>query len=476
MAADIDAIRAAVSGDSARKAGVQHNPTLPADYPPFMIANRTIPFELETRHMLMVGTPGSGKTQAIKQQLEIARLREAPAALLDHGGEMMQYFYRDGIDINLNPMDERCVGWTPFNELKRISDFKRVAKLLVPDSGGQNQDWTEGAQQVVSDTLRSLWNLGANFRKNEPLLYFLLKAPLHGIDNAESLEWLLRSTTSRRLFEVGNEKQLAITMGIISRHMEPLTYLREGDFSITDFVKSFEKKGVCRRWLFLSYTDDNYAAIGPLMAMWMEFVVQAGLLLSESALRRFYLVCDELGSLRAMKALYDALTKWRKFGGVVIAGLQSTAQIEDPDKYGEKGAQSLLSCFGTVLMLRVGDDQTAEKLSRILGDRKLQKESRSVSEGSSGWSDSTTTKEEVERLVLASNFGVLPDRTGYLRVAGMKGVYRMGMDATGAADPESMIPVSALPKISPKEITRKDVSLEWLDEQAAQLEMEVLPA
>lgn len=467
---DLAKIRAAAEQDRAKAAGKHEAPMaasyasvvaagLPADYPLTRIGQVVVPFHLETRMMLMVGTTGAGKTQAILQQLSIARERDVPAVLVDHGGEMTRYFYREGIDIVFNPMDKRFPGWSPFNELRRRTDFVRVAGFVIRDVGGQNQDWTKKAQQFFADVMRALWERGPEFRTNAHLLYFTLKAPRYGVENTLTLEWLLQDTSSARLFGNKNDsKTLDIVLGIVAEFMEPLTYLRDGSFSITDYVQSFDVLGACRRWLFVSYNDADYQAISPLISMWMEFAVQAGMRLSPSAARRFYLVLDELGSLHKMKALTDALTKLRKYGGVVVAGLQSTAQIEDPQKYGEKGAQTLLSCFGTVLMLRVSDDVTADKMSRMIGDHKIMKESTSTGTTKDGWTNSTTIKEETERLVLASNFTKLPDRAGYLRIAGMEHIQELFR-------PERLIPVANLPEIAEASILRDDMNLEWQDRQ-----------
>jgi Type IV secretion-system coupling protein DNA-binding domain len=473
MAADIDKIRAARQTDLARAAQSTLNPQLPSGYPPFMIGKCEIPFELETRHFLLIGTTGAGKTQAIKQTLEIARKREAPIVMIDHGGELLQFIYREGIDIILNPMDERSVGWSVFNELIYDTDFELAASLLIPDvPNSPNQEWITGTQQMLADVLERLWELGPDYRKNEPLLYFTLRAPLRGADDATTLEWLLKGTTSARQFEEGNEKGLAITMGIMARHMRPLTHLKEGDFSVTGFMLSLEEVGVCRRSLILSYTDRNKKAISPLMAMWMEFAVTAALELSESALRRAYLYLDELATLHAMNALEDALSKLRKFGGVVIAGLQSTVQMDH--RYGELIAQALRSCFGTWLMLRVGDGETAEELSKTLGDHRTPRSSISISDNSDGGGgQSVTTKDEIERLVLASNFSILPDRTGYLRIAGTRRVQLIGIDRNLNEIPDTMIPVSTMPRIAPKQIARPEKTLAWRENKRLALEPEI---
>lgn len=429
--------------------------------PPLKLGTVPIPVHLETRHILPVGTTGSGKSQAIYSGiLTPIRQRNEPAIIIDHSAEFLQRYYRPDVDLIFNPFDARSVGWTPFNEIRRIYDFDRIARAIVPDVPGENQDWQVGAQQLLANTMRALWGLGKQkngkmFRCNEALLWFLTEAPLHGFPAEgkfpNTLQSLVHRSTSQRLFEHGNEKQLVITLGILGRHLQPLTYLKDGDFSMTDYVKQFEKEGQCKSWLFLSYTDASYSAIAPLFSILVSCGIQSGLELSESRTRRFYYVLDEFSSLEKIDAIADALTKLRKRGGVVVAGIQSTAQLEE--KNGEVGAQILLSCFGNVLMLRVADDKTAEKLSAMIGD--VEQWETSTNRGQSTNADDGLTISEgvsrqkvIKRAVLPSQFMTLPDLQGYVRIAGTPQVHK------------TQVPVSDLPLIAKPEETRQAVHLD----------------
>lgn len=460
-----------------------------------------IPESLETRHALIAGTTGAGKSQAFYTGiLSPIRARNQPAIIVDHSAEFLQRYYRDGIDKIFNPFDKRSVGWSPFNEIRRVYDFERIAQSIIPsmESGETaNKDWQEGAQRLLANAMRGLWKLGKEFRCNSALIYYLTVAPTHGrlttrasqvryaleksselcgkvgVENVsylnddqlaslwealfvrlkveiplikvESLEFILQGSTSATFFDHADSKGLSITRDIISGYLQPLAYLQEGSFSMTDYVKQFEQPGKCTSWLFLSYTDASYAAIKSLFSIMVNCAVQSALELSESAARRFYLALDEFASLDPMDAIDDALTKLRKRGGVVIAGIQSTAQLVQ--KYGEVGAQILLSCFGNILMLRVADDQTAEKFSAMLGDKNEFEKSFTTgstenADGSISSSSSETLTPQVRREILPSQFFVLPDLTGYVQIRGQDGYHVTTVRITGLL-PEFPAEISA---------------------------------
>lgn len=432
-----------------------------ADKYPLVLGKVPIPYHLETRHILMVGTTGSGKSQAIYGNLSAIRAREERAILVDHSAEFLQRYYRPGVDVIFNPFDMRGVGWSPFNEIRRVYDFMRMARAIIPSLGGDNnQDWVTQAQTLVCNVLKALWFKGPKFRSNEALLYYLTEAPNHGRDS-KSLQGLLAEmgrrpdtpNTSAKLFEVGSERGLSIVLGsFIAPYLEPFQYLQEGDFSITDWIKNESGKG----WLFASYTDASYAAIKSLFSIVVSSAIQSGLELSESSTRRFYFVLDEFSSLDKIDAVDDALTKLRKRGGIVIAGIQSTAQLVTG--YGKEGAQTLLSCFGNVLALRVADDDTANKCSGLMGkvERLRETQTTSSSEGGSGINASSSTSQGtsttlvLEDAIHMGKFYALEDLTGYARMAGHS-------KKTAFL---TSVPVSSLPLVTIAEETRPGVLLE----------------
>jgi hypothetical protein len=91
---------------------------------------------------------------------------------------------------------------------------------------------------------------------------------------------------------------------------------------------------------------------------------------TEDSLRRLWFVLDEWDSLGKVDSLRIGLTKLRKYGGAVIAGLQTMAQLRS--SYGHDEAQVLLSCFPTKLILAAGDTKTARYFEYELGTQEVE--------------------------------------------------------------------------------------------------------
>lgn len=68
-----------------------------------------VPYADETKHWLLAGRTGSGKTQAYNRFLQAARLRGNLSMIADAGGGFLSRFGRPG-DFILNPFDDRDAG------------------------------------------------------------------------------------------------------------------------------------------------------------------------------------------------------------------------------------------------------------------------------------------------------------------------------------------------------------------------------
>jgi len=116
-------------------------------------------------------------------------------------------------------------------------------------------------------------------------------------------------------------------------------------------------------------------------------------------------------------AMRDGLTKLRKYGGSVISGLQTIAQLRAT--YGRDEAQVLLSCLSTKLILAAGDAETAKYFEDQLGQQEVKRKnlSRGWSSGLMQSSKSRNISEQnhLQAAVLASEITSLPDLYGYLQ-------------------------------------------------------------
>lgn len=422
------------------------------EFPPIRLGKVILTREMMLTHLRVMGGSGSGKTQAIRQIQKAVRQRREKAIVVDHGGETGQRLLRDGIDHLLNPEDVRGENWCPFFEVRKRTDFARLADCMVASHSAADSFWADTERHILECGLEALWALGPSFRNNDALITYFIEAPQRGKDNKNSLEWLLKDTSAARYFDEGSERMLSNVLGMIATSISPLTFYRYHTgkpFSITRFMQSGPEN---QRWLFLAYSDTNMAALSPLVAMQFRFAVQAALGLPEATDETSYMFIDEMGSLPPMPIMYDALEKLRKRGWAVVAGLQSNRQIERPEKYGKEGAGALRANFKTVLALCVGDNETADELSLTIGDVRRWVTSGSTSVGEST-SHTTTRSIQTERLLLPAQFMMLPVCEGYLRIGGTTEVIEMMGD--------NRIPFSDLPIINPlAEITRAESLLD----------------
>jgi hypothetical protein len=329
------------------------------------IGGVALPRELESLHLLINGATGAGKSQTIHGTLSTLRARGDAAIITDIGSEALRGFGRAD-DWIMNPLDARSVAWSPFAEMDGPADAERLAKSMIPDHEGIEREWFVYSQALVAAALKRLWERGG--ATNESLLHALTLA------SPAELKALVQGLPAQALFHEGAEKMLASVRGIIGSYFAPYSYLAPEAGPKSWSIRRYVRDG--QGWLWLSYREDQAAALRPLLAAWIGEAVNAKLSLRAERVRRHWLLLDEVASLGRVQGLSDALTKGRKYGLCAIIGLQSVAQLRDA--YGTDGAQTLLSCL--------------------------------------------SQQHQVERLVLASQIQGLPNRVGYLRLAGQDSV------------------------------------------------------
>jgi type IV secretory pathway TraG/TraD family ATPase VirD4 len=130
------------------------------------------------------------------------------------------------------------------------------------------------------------------------------------------------------------------------------------------------------------------------------------------------MMLDELASLERLTSLEAGLTKGRKHGLRVVAGLQSVAQLDAI--YGQHHAKTLRSCFRNLLALGCAnsDPDTAQVISDGLGQSEIERIQTAHSSGKTGSSTSTHRERRIQAAVLPSELTALPPLRGYLKFAG----------------------------------------------------------
>ncbi|OCB01250.1 hypothetical protein BBC27_05025 [Acidithiobacillus ferrivorans] len=230
---------------------------------------------------------------------------------------------------------------------------------------------------------------------------------------------------------VGQEKTFSGVRATLAAPLEKLSVLRsleksdgESGFSIKRWVQNDDDK----RWVFLLSKKDRLEALKPLFSLWLDMMARSAMSVEPSRERRIWTVIDELPTLAKIPALPSILAEGRKFGLSAILGLQNYPQLRET--WGKDGAAVLLGLPRTRLILRVGDAETADEMSKELGEKRVLRTNKSTAPnhgqdtgtaamnalaGKSNGSTSTSEAIVTERAVLPSEIAQLPNMVGYLR-------------------------------------------------------------
>jgi hypothetical protein len=368
------------------------------------IAECPVPTGVENQHIMIGGSTGTGKSQAIAEVMWKGMLRGDRFATLDPDGSLMARFFKPGDKI-LNPYDERTEGWSFFNEIRADYDYTRFANSVITRSdSNEGEAFCQYGRLIFADVARQL------ARDSNPTMSELHRWAT--VVEPERLQSYLKGSPAEALFVKGADKALGGARFSLSDKLAPHLNMPAGDFSIREWLD--DPKGGN---LWITWREDMNLSLRPLISAWTDTLCSSILSMNPDPNRRLWMVLDELASLSELPSLMDALTKGRKFGLRVIAGLQSTAQLDVI--YGRDRAQALRACFRSLAVLGGGmtDADTAEYLSRALGEHEVEREQKTRSGGRNGGTN-IAVRHEKERVVLPSEILSLPDLSGYLAFAG----------------------------------------------------------
>lgn len=336
-----------------------------ADSRSLAIGTVLIPSRLETRHLSMIGTTGSGKTTALRQLLDGIEARGEAALVYDTSGEFIAHYYRpERGDVILNPFDARCAFWSPFAEIAHPADADRIAHQLITETGQRDRDvWLETSRILVANMIRALW------REGKGTLPDLLNA-LQDRTKDDLKIWLAGSS-SARTFAEDADRATGSVLFMLAKAANLVQFLRadgsDGQpFAFRDFIHGLDRRTGARPWIFVPRKEDYFEASKPLLACWLECAASAVLGLPPSPDRRIWFVLDELADLPRVDNLARLLPEGRKFGAAVVLTFQALGQMRH--RYGPQIAESMLGCCNTKLFLQTIDSETRQWASQTIGE------------------------------------------------------------------------------------------------------------
>lgn len=348
--------------------------------------------DMETMHMLVTGSTGSGKTNLIHNILPQIDDKNQPAIILDQTGEMIaKYYNQDRGDIIFNPFDVRGQAWDMWTDCKSIRNLEKFADTLIgfnsrKNNKNTNDFWEESAQSIFVDCARYLQKF--NHESTEELYRLICQS-----DN-EKLRDILSGTASAKHFTKDNAKTVASIMSVMIANIKPLRFLKDerkaGKFSISEHIDNINKGA--SNWLFLATDPSTRELTIPINAALSELIISKLMHPDVPQDRKIWFVMDELASFGKFPSLAKLMQEGRKYGACVIAGMQSSSQLFS--NYGQGDASNLFGLFKTKFAFQSDDPMMAKLYSSVFGRETIVRQAKNTSFGANTFRDGVSYSEQ----------------------------------------------------------------------------------
>ncbi len=385
---------------------------------PLCLGEAALPDSVSRRHILLLGTSGTGKSVCLNHYL--ARLkarRQASSAevnkcvIYDVKGEFCGK-HLEPDDLIFYPFDERSISWSFFNEVLDYPDLDVLCtSLYEPPKDSKDAYWYNAARDVFRTGLFYLLREGRTTNRH---IWEFFSQPLQAI--RDSLYTLpVREMGALKHIDKADSNQAASIISILQERLTFFRYLtdRDGSFSFRKFIRDDEE----RRNLFLMNIRQYDAIFRSLMTFIIDIMTREVLSLADSFTRRITFVVDEFGSLAKMPCIFDFLTMGRSKGGFLVLANQDLGSVSNI--YGSDQKETFFNNFNLHLIFRLNDPTTAEFLSKAFGEREVIKKFQSSQFSPSDLGDrfSMSEQEKLEKIILSTEFQSLPDFHAYLKIA-----------------------------------------------------------
>jgi GTPase SAR1 family protein len=389
------------------------------------IGDTWIPFGMEPKHTLILGTSGSGKTVLLHQF--VAQLNQRKyfhqtgerCVFYDLKGEFIEKHLNRQDDYIFSPFDERSVQWRFFNEIETFPDYDVVSKSLYVSDKKENEYFYDCAKDIFRTGLRCLKRQGRT--SNRDIWNFF----------AQSLEEMKTEFLRLPLVEQGAIKHIdksdnntsAVIVSVLQQRIEFFKYLIEmdGDFSFKKFIRGqkVDPNGAVRPNpnLFILNIEQYKSIFKPLMTLAIDTIIRETLSLSDSRERRIFFIVDELGSLYRLDSIIDLLTVGRSKGACLICANQDLGRLEEI--YGKPNVRTIFNNFNTNIIFRIREPETAEFLSKSIGERQVIKRavSRQMSPSDLGDRKNIADQEKTKKLIIPTELQGQRDLQAVINIA-----------------------------------------------------------
>lgn len=338
-----------------------------------------VPFdeELLSRHMVLLGGIGTGKTNAffqILKQLTSTMTDNDVMVIFDTKGDFYKEFYQPGDIVISN--DGTATGsngvdyWNIFNEIENDehmeANITEIAKTLFHEKLEKTSQpfFPNAAKDLFAAVLTYfIRNKETKNCDNKTLREFLDSSP-----TAEIREMLDQYDDLRAMKSYIFDDRSPQTQGVISELQQTVrevfvgNFKKPGTLSLRNLVR--QKGG---KIVFIEYDLGIGGMLSPIYSLMFDLAIKEALSRKKSA-GNVYFITDEFSLIPNLQHVDDAVNFGRSLGVKFMIGIQNIEQIYD--NYEEHRGKSLLSGFLTSVCFRVNDETSRDFIKKLHGDNR----------------------------------------------------------------------------------------------------------
>lgn len=375
----------------------------------FFWAMHDVPIRAASRHLLIVGEPGSGKTITIELFLRsiahrvIAEREEGKSErmlLLDVKSTYIGFLTNIGIPrekiIIANPFQKGTIPWRISEDIKGEAAAFKLASILVPaeEKASTSYFW-QSSRLIITAVILAL----EKCKKNTWSLRDLILA----LSTPERIQGTAAnnpsSATAVAVFFNDKDHAPAIMTSIITRMQRFKTVAAlwhatktppEKQFSITNWMNG---NGV----MLLGHPTKYLDSVNPINAVLLRLICDELMSGEDVYAPHTWIVLDEFRWMKEVECMAELLGLGRSKGASILLGIQDLSGMKDA--YGADRADEILGLCENKTFLRVGNATTAEWASKYFADREEMETKWSYTTSSDGTSSSTRSIDLVTRPV-----------------------------------------------------------------------------
>lgn len=331
---------------------------------------------LLSRHILMLGSIGTGKTNAafyLIQRLRSSMTADEVMFIFDTKGDYYNQFYREGDIVISN--DERATDgirinyWNLFREItiddRHLENTVEIVKSIFAEKMERSSQ--PFFPNAAKDLLRALIMYIIRNKQQFPAggdNAMLLEA-LQTVDPRAFVELLKSARDTKAMVSYIEDPSSGQTLGVLSELQQGTTdllvgnFAKKGSLSMREIVR--QKGG---RVVFIEYDLSIGSVLGPIYQLLFDLAIKETLSRRKNE-GNVYFIIDEFRLLPKLTHIDDGVNFGRSLGAKFIIGVQNVEQVFHV--YGEDLARSMLSGFSTTVSFRLNDYKSREYVKNLAG-------------------------------------------------------------------------------------------------------------